>query len=770
MDTKLKSRRRSLYLVMLLISLALACIAIFCYNFIQTGAQRQLKQLEKEWNTRQEELNKEMVDTDSYTVRSMVQNGYLFYVDFQKMAAEEPILTEEILIPNARNMVQSERWGAETIRDYTALSEALASSVALWKEDFLNMEAAGWDYVAEELEGGRTITNIVDETVLNWIDGQMEQPGMSLEKGPYYDGYLIFRYDEAGELKLIGASNMDSEGIYRNIQSQRYRNMLENFYISDGQPPELTRPKNMQVFYGYTSPEVEEFFDQYWGSYYLYTDNGADLLPFGIALLALLAAVGMGIWGRKRQVLGRGILSFPMEGALVGFFLFVLLYTLSLEALVQTCNGMFLEELMEQNFLESSANVLIYGYNIFLWVLLSLVCMWSLLIVWPRTEGGLWSYLKERSLILRIFPACRRLYGAFYSYMTRFDISESINKTLTKWVLVNLAILTVLCCAWFFGLPGLILYSIGLYLTLRKYLGTIQQQYQTMLEAAKHMAEGNLNTEILEDMGVFEPLKVQLLKVQDGFKAAVEKEVKSQRMKTELITNVSHDLKTPLTAIITYVDLLKGDGVTDEERVSYIHTLEKKSNRLKVLIEDLFEVSKAESQNVTMHLESVDLVNLIKQVCLEMEDKMEDSNLQFRWNLPQKKVICMLDGQRTYRVFENLIGNVIKYSMEGSRVYMDLYETETQVQIELKNISATELNFDPEEITERFVRGDLSRNTEGSGLGLAIARSFVELQGGAFQIEIDGDLFKVKIVFQRNTQEKQQETKEIKEEETPQNL
>ena len=760
MDTKLKNRRKSLYMAMLFTSLVLAGIAIFSYRFIQTGAERQLRQLEEEWDRNREELRQTLLDADSYTVRSMVQNGYLFYVDFQKMASEEPILTEEILLPNVRNMVQSGSWGTESIAYYTELTEALAGSVALWQEDFLNMEAAGWDYVAKDLENGRTITNIADETVLRWIDGQMEQSGMSMERGPYYDGFLILRYDEVGELKLAGAANMDAEGIYRNMQNQRYRNMLENYYNTDGHPPELTRPKNMQVFYGYTPPQPEEdSFESYWKSYHLYMESGGGLLPFGIALLSLAAGVGMGIWGRKRQVLDRGILSFPLEGLFAGFLLYVLLHTLTLEALVQTCNGMFVEELMDQNFLEVSAKAFVYGYNVFLWVLLSLVCMWAVLILWPRTEGGFWTYLKERSLVFRIFPASRRLFGRFYRYMTRLDITESVNKPLTKWVLVNLAILTVLCCAWVFGLPGLVLYSIALYLMLRKQLGTIQQQYQRMLEAAGQIAEGNLSMELPEDMGIFQPLKVQLLKIQDGFKAAVEKEVKSQRMKTELITNVSHDLKTPLTAIITYVDLLKGEEGTPEERASYIETLEKKSNRLKVLIEDLFEVSKVESQNVTMHLESVDLVNLIKQVRLEMEDKLEASSLQFRWNLPKEKVLCMLDGQRTYRVFENLINNILKYSMEGSRVYIDLYVTEDQVHIEMKNISATELNFDPEEITERFVRGDLSRNTEGSGLGLAIARSFVELQGGAFRIEIDGDLFKVKIVW------KQSEIPEQKEEE-----
>ena len=178
--------------------------------------------------------------------------------------------------------------------------------------------------------------------------------------------------------------------------------------------------------------------------------------------------------------------------------------------------------------------------------------------------------------------------------------------------------------------------------------------------------------------------------------------------------------------------------------------LARKSQRLKVLIEDLFEISKATTNNVTMNFNQVDIVNLLKQVRFEMEDKLNASGLDFRWSLPEEKVILTLDSQKTYRVFSNLLTNIVKYALPRSRVYIDLKCMDGgQVVVTMKNISAAELNFDPREITERFVRGDLSRNTEGSGLGLAIASSFVELQGGTLDIEIDGDLFKAIVVFQQ---------------------
>jgi len=270
------------------------------------------------------------------------------------------------------------------------------------------------------------------------------------------------------------------------------------------------------------------------------------------------------------------------------------------------------------------------------------------------------------------------------------------------------------------------------------------------LSVTKEMAEGNLKAEISADLGVFAELGEELKKVQSGFAKAVAEEAKSQNMKTELITNVSHDLKTPLTAIITYVDLLKKEDITQEERKEYVDTLDKKSQRLKVLIEDLFEVSKASSNNITLYCTGIDLVNLLKQVCLENEDKITDSNLEFRWNLPEKKCVSYLDPNRTYRIMDNLIQNILKYSMPYSRVYIDMEEQEEEYVIRFKNMSAVEMNFDASEITERFVRGDLSRNTEGSGLGLAIAQSFTELQGGKFEVEIDGDLFKVTLRFPKN--------------------
>ena len=356
-------------------------------------------------------------------------------------------------------------------------------------------------------------------------------------------------------------------------------------------------------------------------------------------------------------------------------------------------------------------------------------------------------YLKNRLLIVMFFTWIVKLCKRAYHSVTDINISKGLNKSILKIVIINALIVGVLCCFWFVGWFGVIIYSVILYVALRKNGYKMQNQYESILNVTKEMAEGNLKAEVVSDLGVFTEFGDELIKVQSGFSKAVAEEAKSQNMKTELITNVSHDLKTPLTAIITYVDLLKKDNITEEERREYIDTLDKKSMRLKVLIEDLFEVSKATSNNIILYCTDMDLVNLLKQVCLENEDKIADSNLEFRWNLPEQKCVSYLDPNRTYRIMDNLIQNIFKYSMPHSRVYIDMEEQEEEYVIRFKNMSAVEMNFDASEITERFVRGDLSRNTEGSGLGLAIAQSFTELQGGKFEIEIDGDLFKVALRF-----------------------
>ncbi|WP_346870362.1 HAMP domain-containing sensor histidine kinase [Clostridium sp. UBA5119] len=263
---------------------------------------------------------------------------------------------------------------------------------------------------------------------------------------------------------------------------------------------------------------------------------------------------------------------------------------------------------------------------------------------------------------------------------------------------------------------------------------------------AKLISEGKINDDISEEgKGALRDLAHSINNMKQGLRKSIENENKSEKMKTELISNVSHDLKTPLTSIINYVDLLKRMGIEPEEARAYVEVLDRKSQRLKILIEDLFEASKATSGAMQLNFEKIELNALIRQTLGEAENRIQEANLDFKTNIPSEKIYINADGRKIWRVFENLISNAIKYSLKSTRVYVDVKSENDKVYITMKNISAYELNFDASEITERFKRGEESRNTEGSGLGLAIAKSIIELHDGTLEIGIDGDLFKVTV-------------------------
>ena len=261
---------------------------------------------------------------------------------------------------------------------------------------------------------------------------------------------------------------------------------------------------------------------------------------------------------------------------------------------------------------------------------------------------------------------------------------------------------------------------------------------------SKAATEGKLNCNIEEKgRGHLRELAHDINNIRDGLRKSIESEMKSENMKTELITNVSHDLKTPLTSIINYIDLLKRENIESETAKDYINILDKKSQRLKVLIDDLFEASKATSGAMELNITKIDIVQLLKQSLGENDERFKNSNLSVKLDIPDTKIFINGDGQRLYRVFENLISNIVKYSLSNTRLYIQMYvDDENKVVIIMRNISAYELDFCANEITNRFKRGDSSRSTEGAGLGLAIAKSIVELHGGKFNIEVDGDLFK----------------------------
>lgn len=286
-------------------------------------------------------------------------------------------------------------------------------------------------------------------------------------------------------------------------------------------------------------------------------------------------------------------------------------------------------------------------------------------------------------------------------------------------------------------------------------LFTLAVQLYTLQKASQNMAEGNLSYKIDTGKMVWECRKhgENLNRISEGMSRAVDERMKSERLKTELITNVSHDIKTPLTSIINYVDLLSKEELHNDKATEYLEVLDRQSSKLKKLIEDLVEASKASSGNMTVVSQQLEAGVFVTQTVGEFEEKLKAAGLELIVSKPEETVYIMADGRHVWRVIDNLMNNICKYAQSGSRVYINLEATSICVSITFRNISSFPLNISGEELMERFVRGDKSRSTEGHGLGLSIAQSLMKLNGGDMKIVVDGDLFKVILIFNRYLQD-----------------
>jgi signal transduction histidine kinase len=353
-----------------------------------------------------------------------------------------------------------------------------------------------------------------------------------------------------------------------------------------------------------------------------------------------------------------------------------------------------------------------------------------------------------RSVLLRALIFCKKVYKKFF----RIVKEAFLNTTTGIQVFILLGIIFGLGFGFFmifidiafFLLYFLFAIFIGVptFILLVKSVG----YFNKISIKTEEMALGKLGEPIeVKGNSILAKMAANLNVLNQGVKVSLNEQAKSERLKTELITNVSHDLRTPLTSIITYTELLKKSDLNADDRSAYLEIIDRKSQRLKGLIEDLFEVSKMASGNIELVKERVDLNQLLQQALAEYDDSLKESNLQFRVANTDKPLYAMVDGQKMWRVFDNLIGNIVKYSLENSRVYIQAHQYENKAKITFKNVSKYELNDQSEELYERFKRGDTSRHTDGSGLGLAIAKSIIDLHEGSLDIETDGDLFKVNI-------------------------
>lgn len=790
MDTKLKSSNKAKRTGILLSVLA----AVIMVSLFPRFDKRAEEYYESAWG---EGLEGE------FFASALIQSNFILYKDVLDRSGDKKYTYQELYMEERLDHVEDADSfnelgpGTVTGNDIYGASEyasgeyvgagRLNSILELYVEQMQNAAAGIKGMYVEEIQ------THMDYCVLDRATGTvLKNTALSIEElaqtgeSEDYAYYIIMNYDEAGNLSGINVKSWDADRLLKNVQIAAGSKMgrfltereeVETYFLRSEESDKVEQiltirqkgPADVTFIYAMTEEQVQLFAEGNAGYLlsnfglpsreYTYYMSGADsvymLLLAGILCITVLFA----LW-KPERLEGKEKRKAPFEIVVV---LAVILCGLGMHialTIVQNAGNDSILNWMNSNFPFNMKNTTAFellekGISVLLFTALFGAGYWCCLELSDMIKG-LKEYIVTRSLLYRywreIYGFFKRIYEKFKNEIMSVDLGKDNNKTLRKLIFMNFVLLAIVCLSWAFGIFALIIYSFILYGLLKNYLFKVQKQYGKLLDATNSIAQGNLNNEFKENFGIFESYKEELYKIQGGFKNAVDEEVKSQKMKTELITNVSHDLKTPLTAIITYIDLLKEENLTKEQRREYLDTLERKSLRLKVLIEDLFEVSKATSGAVKLEPVPVDICNLMRQVYLEHEEKMKEAGLDVRFRVPPEKIILQLDSQKTYRIFENLYTNIIKYAMTGTRVFImavrtvPLYEGGSDgVHIELKNISAREIEGDPQDLTERFVRGDSSRNTEGSGLGLAIAKNFVELQGGKFWIETDGDLFKAVI-------------------------
>ena len=364
-------------------------------------------------------------------------------------------------------------------------------------------------------------------------------------------------------------------------------------------------------------------------------------------------------------------------------------------------------------------------------LILSVLALATILTCTTRLKLG--RYFYQNTICYKILRLCGRLFAWLWDALKAIP---AMWKVAVAWLVIS--------SVYIGGGFGAVILNLALTFV----FCTIAAQLQKLAEGGEELAHGNLQNKI-DTRRMFPPFRKHgehLNSVSKGFSIALNQKMKSERLKTELITNVSHDIKTPLTSIINYVDLLKKEELTGQA-AEYVEVLDRQSRRLKKLTEDLVEASKASTGNIKANLMPTDMGELVSQAVAEYEEKLELAKLEVIVNETEEPLYAMVDGNLTWRVLSNLLSNACKYSQTGTRVYIDLKKEENFVTVSMKNISKDALNIPVEELMERFVRGDSSRHTEGSGLGLNIAQSLVNLQKGKFTLEIEGDLFKAYMKF-----------------------
>lgn len=678
----------------LIVSLAASGIFTACYGIFERRAE----------SRRNEQYIADPLET-SNTITYLYQNCYLLYRDLYNKEHQTSLSYVELYMqPTEGNeWLNDDRKRAEVAygdteeltipegadpENYAAQGILAAQTGEYLEEHFNTLENSFgqlnnlYDYRIRDTKTGEILSNLADTDIV-------------AEEQSFY---LTFVFDAYGNDATLGNTVIGSDTtalrktaaeVIRNCGLTRMVDANMGNVIDAGHNTmfRLEMPKNCEItfcisrqaaqslgqngqyiYYDQDMNNVSVYFsmgDQY-TSYYL---SGCQQMFLILALLIFLLALVLPGLEEERAWEKVVLLKLPVEAIVV---ILVVIAGIGSEQVVGLVSwvrsGHALSTVLQGNNaqIQMLTTILTYALNVLAVAALFFIAWCLGVSLRAMRVQGAGTYLRQHSLCYLLVPLWKKLWRGMkkgfsigrdkvvdvYHDAEHFDVTKDAKKLILRIVLWNALILVVICSLPLGGLTIAVIYSVVLYFVLRRYVSKLQKKYGLLLKATNEIAQGNLNVTIEEDLGVFEPFKPQIYRIEEGFRNAVAEEVKSQRMKSELITNVSHDLKTPLTAIITYVKLLQEPGVTEEQRKEYLETLDRKSLRLKALIEDLFEVSKANSQNITLDIRDVDIVSMVKQVEFEMEDKLADAGLDVRVSMPEEKVIVPLDSQKTFRILK----------------------------------------------------------------------------------------------------------------------
>lgn len=603
------------------------------------------------------------------------------------------------------------------------------------EEEFYNIQKHNPDYI--KLNNGEPEDPIYAINYLTEDKAFLRKYGRDFKFDPesmtFKDGHGIIRgsYIDGKLVDLISEANTDNPKF-----NKAFNELEETIYIVyndiDNDKQGIT---NLDFVYtiNYNSSVLQNLIKS------IEYQQGKRFILFSTFIVSILLITFFGIltnYNKAKEVkFYKGVMAFPIEIVIILIFLMVGAW------------GLSIGELLDVIYIQLNLGILINFVLIFFGGIALLYIIHGLKSLYNE---GVDSPVVQNLILYKVIKFLIEGVNKIWSSLTKnIDATEAIYLVSIYIGLIVLGfIATQTVVHYNFSFIVFILWVAlitGLFFFIKSHLKDLKE----IEEVSTDIAKGNYENHINVEENKFKTLSRNLNAVSNNLDEAVENAVKSERLKTELITNVSHDLKTPLTSIINYSELIAKEDISDEDRDEYAKIINERSLRLKTLIESLFEVSKVSSKNVDLHMEKIDLSQLIDQILGEWEDKLVEKNLYTQISMPEIPVILELDGQQTSRILENLFSNIYKYSLDGTRVYVDLFDNEEDVELVIKNISKYPLNISPDELMERFTRGDASRSTEGSGLGLSIASSLTEIQNGEFEVDIDGDLFKTTIRFDK---------------------